>query len=385
MKYFIPAIIMFLLLGSCRSSKNYLEREDEDKALSDAVKKLSRSPSDQDAKEALPILYSSLVKTHKSRIKSYENSNDISRWDKIIKEYNYLQDAYNSIINSTPAFKLITPENFSTQLLEAKQNAAADYYQLADTYLDKKGRANAKSAYNYFKKTERYVPGYKDVNVKLNTAYENAVIDVVINPVQDDSYFYNSGWGSSGYNYSNEYFQRTLVRDLDYNNGGINSRYAARFFTDWEARRSDVKPDWIVDLRLRNINLPMPSTYTYRRNRSAQVQNGTDTSGKPIYKTVTAIVNVTRQSFTATASMDVYIKDLETQRMVSSRNFREDYRWQDEIGSYSGDSRALTNEDWQLVNNRGYNNTPRRDDVLQELYRKIYPQVLNNIKYAVDW
>lgn len=385
MKYFILALFIPFFLGSCGSSKNYLERNDEDKALADAVKKLTKSPTDDDAKTAIPILYNSIIKTHKARIKSYEISNEIGRWDKIINEYGHLQNAYNSIINSTPAFKLITPENFSTQLLEAKQQAAEDYYNLAESYLAKTGRANAKNAYGYFKKTEKYIPGYKDVNEKINTAYENAIIDVVINPVQDDSYFYNSGWGSSGYNYSNEYFQRTLVRDLDYNNGAINSRYAARFFTDWEARRENINPDWIVDLRLRNINLPLPSNYTYRRNRSAQVQNGTDTSGKPVYKTVTATVNVSRRSFTASASMDVYIKDLETQRMVSSRNFREDYRWQDETGSYTGDSRALTNEDWQLVNNRGYNNTPRRDDVLQELYRKLYPQVLNNIKYAVDW
>lgn len=384
MKYFIPALLLMIFAASCGSGKNYLERDDEDKALYDAVKKISKSATDDDAKEAIPILYSSLIKTHKARIKSYESSNDIARWDKIIKEYSYLQDAYNSIINSTPAFKLVTPENFSTQLLEASQNAAEDYYISGNAYLDKRGRANAKTAYSQFKKAERYIPGYKDVESKMNIAYENAIVDVVINPVQDDSYFYNSGWGSSGYNYSNEYFQRTLVRDLDYNNGSVNSRYAARFFTDWEARRSNVNPDWIIDLRLRNINLPQPASYTYRRNRSASIQNGTDTSGKPIYKTVTATVNVTRRSFTATASMDVYIKDLETQRMISSRNFREDYRWQDETGSYTGDSRALNTEDWQIINNRGYN-TPRRDDILQELYRKIYPQVLNNIKYAVDW
>ena len=30
-------------------------------------------------------------------------------------------------------------------------------------------------------------------------------------------------------------------------------------------------------------------------------------------------------------------------------------------------------------------NEPRKEDVLNELYRKIYPQVKNRISYAVDW
>ncbi|HSN61604.1 MAG TPA: hypothetical protein VLR49_11765, partial [Ferruginibacter sp.] len=317
-----------------------------------------------------------------AKIKSYQTGKDLSRWDKIIGEYNDLQEAYTAILNSTAAFKLVTPENFSTQLLETKQYAAEDYYNTASAFLDKTGRENAKKAYTYFKKTDKYIAGYKDVQSKINEAYESAIVDVVINPVEDNSFFSNSSWGSSGLNYSNEYFQRTLVRDLSYNNN--NSNYAARFYSDWEAQRANVQPDWIVDLRLRNMDLPQPASYTYRRNRSAQIQKGTDTSGRPVYQTVYATVNITRMSFTARADMEVLIRDVETARTISNRNFREDYRWQEERASYSGDSRALDSQDWQLINNNNFY-APRRETVLEELYKKLYPQVLNNIRYSVDW
>jgi len=370
------------LLTGCGSSKSYLERGDEDKALADAIKKLNKNASDEEASHAVPVLYNSIVKNNEAKIKSYQAGNDIARWDKIISTYNKMQESYNNIIQSTAAFKLITPQNFATELLESKQGAAEEYYTLADDFLSRNGRDNAKKAYSYFKKVDKYVSGYKDVSAKINTAYENAIVDIVINPVQDNSYFYSSGWGSSGLNFSNEYFQRTLVRDLAYSNN--NNNYAARFYSDWEAQRENIQVDWVVDLRLRNMDIPQPARYTYRRNRSQQIQTGTDTSGKPLYKTVNATLNVTRMSFTARADMEVLIRDVVTPRTISKRNFTQDYRWQEERASYTGDRRALSSEDWDLINNSSFY-TPRREEILEELYRQLYPQVLNNIKYSVDW
>ena len=381
MKRFIHIIALIVILTSCGSTKNYLERSDEDKALQDAVKKLNRNASDENALQAVPVLYTNIQQSHLAKIKSYNPSKDLARWDKIINEYEALQNAYKTVLNSTPAFKLVNPKNFSTDILEARESAAEEYYNAAQIFLEKENRDNAKKAYSYFKKSDKYLPGYKDAKAKMDQAYENAVVNVIINPVQDNSFFFNSGWGNSGYNYSNEYFQQTLIRDLQ----NTSNRYAARFYTDWEARRENVKPDWVVDLRLRDMDIPYPTNYSYRRNVSAQVQAGSDTSGKPVYQTVYATVNITRMSFNAQANMEVTINDVVSGKNISYRTFREDYRWQEETGSYSGDSRALSANDWNVINNNNRYDSPRKEDVLAELYRKIYPQVKNNISYAVDW
>jgi hypothetical protein len=306
----------------------------------------------------------------------------VARLDKIIGEYQALQQAYDAIINSSAAFKLVNPKNFSVELLETKQKAADEYYALGQTYIGRQGRDNAKKAYTYFRRSDNYIPGFKDARAQMDVAYDNAVVNVIVNPVQDNSFFFNSGWGNSGYNYSNEYFQQTLVRELQ--NLNNNSRYAARFYTDWEARRDNIQPDWVVDLRLRDMDIPYPVSYTYQRQVSAGVKDGSDTSGKPLYKTVYATLNITHESFTARASMEVNITDLATRKSISYRNFRDEYRWQEERANYSGDSRALGSREWALINNNDYN-TPRREDILGELYRKIYPQVKNNISYSVDW
>lgn len=380
MRKFIQLLIILSLFSSCATNKNYLERSDADKALQDAVKKINKNSNDEDATLAIPLLYSGITENHLGKIKSYSSSKELSRWDNIIREYDYLQDAYEVIINSAEAFKLANPVSYSTQLLETKQAAAEDYYEAGNTFLNKPGRDNAKKAYNYFNKTNKYIPGYKDAEAAMMQAYENAIVNVVINPVEDNSYFFNSGWGNSGYNYSNEYFQQTLIRELK----NSSNRYPARFFTDWEARRDNVKPDWVIDLRLRNMDIPFPLTNTYSRNASSQVQSGTDSSGRAIYTTVYATLNITRMSFTARAEMEVNIKDVISGKNISYRSFRDDYRWEQERGTFTGDSRALSSRDWQLINGNNYG-APRKEEILNELYRKIYPQVKNNISYSVDW
>lgn len=382
MKKIILPFIAIVILSSCGSSKTYLERADTDKALQDAVKKLSKDKNDDNALSAIPILYSNLKLDHLSKIKNYNNSNDINRFDLLIKEYEALQNAYNSILNNTAAFKIVSPQSFGTELLETKQAAAEATYTVAESYLAKQNREDAKRAYTLFKRTDKYVPSFKDCKLKMQEAYEDAIVNVVINRIEDNSYFFNSGWGNSGYNFSNQYFQESLVRELQNTNG--YNRYAARFYTDWDARRDNVKPDWVVDLRLRDMNIPYPITYNYQRQVSANVQEGRDTSGKPIYRTVYATLNLSRRSFDATAAMEMSIREIKTNRNISYRTFSNNYRWEEESGSYSGDRRALSSSDWAAINNNNYN-SPRKEDVLEDLYRRIYPQVKNEITNQVDW
>ena len=117
---------------------------------------------------------------------------------------------------------------------------------------------------------------------------------------------------------------------------------------------------------------------------SKQIESGRDTSGKTRYQTVYATINITKQSFTARGQMDVNITDVVSRKNISYNTYTEDYRWEQERATYTGDRRALSNDDMLLINNINYNE-PRKEEVLNELYRKIYPQVKNRISYAVDW
>ena len=78
MKRIIYICITALILASCSSSKNYLERTDEDKALADAVKKLSKNPSDENALQAVPVLYTNIQKNHLAKIKDLKAGKELA-------------------------------------------------------------------------------------------------------------------------------------------------------------------------------------------------------------------------------------------------------------------------------------------------------------------
>jgi len=381
MKYIFYILSSLFILIGCKTSKDYLSRSDNDNTLFDVIKALKKNSSDTAALRALPLLYDAAKQRNLRKIESYNSSTELVRWDKIIAGYNTLQEMHDAIINSDAASAVMTPVNYQQTISEIKQLAAAEYYASATNLFSQPGRSDAKKAYNYFKKADQLVPNYQDAKLKMDEAYDNAIVNVVVKPVQDNSYFFNAGWGNYGYNYSNEYFQQTLVREL----GGKNSsRYPARFYTDWEARRDNIQPDWEVNLTLRNMYIPRPQTYSYSRNASQRVETGRDTSGKIIYQTVYATVNIARQSFTARADMELVITDLVTRKNITSNTYREDYRWQEEHATYTGDSRALSSSDWMMINNSQFNE-PRKEDILNELYRGLYPQIKNRLSSAVDW
>lgn len=382
MKKIIPFILTIFLLASCKTSKDYLLRGDEDKTVFDIVKKLNKHADDADATKALPDVYNQVQQRHLKKINSYNGYTDIGRWDKLMNEYSSLQNIYAAITNSSAAQKLVTAKNYSNEINAIRQAAAEDYYKLGDNLLTNDTREYARKAYLAFKKAGSWAPGCKDYKAKMEEAYNGSIVNVVINPIQDNSFFFNTGWGNMGYNYSNEYFQQNIVRDLG---GTYATRYPARFYTEWGARRDNVQPDWVVDLTLRNMDIPRPYLNSYTRNASAQIQVGRDTSGKAIYKTVYATLTIQRQSFTARAQMDVTIVEVATHKNIAYNSYNDTYNWQNEVASYSGDRRALSSNDWDIINNSNQNNIPRREDILNELYRNIYPQVKNRIANEADW
>ena len=379
MRYFY-FLLFTIFTFSCSTNKNFLERKDDSKGLSDAIKQLNKSAEDVEAREAIPILYKRILKDEQSKIDIFKVSGDEGRWDKILSSYQKMQNAYESIMESNQAFKLISPQSFATNILSVKDSAATEFYNSGLYYLSKDGRDNAKKAYSLFSKVEKYVPGFKDVVQKKDEAYEKATISIVIFPVEDNSYFYNYGMGNSGINYSNEYFQRTLVRDLN------DKRYAVRVYSDRDARDNEIRPDWTISLVLRNLDIPYPSRSTTRRNSSAQIEVGTDTSGRPVYRTIYATIDVTRSSFIARADMQVVIKDVVNNKNISTNSFREDFRWEQESATYSGDYRALSSSDQRIVDNAyNFDSSPRKEEILNELYRKLYPRILSDVRYKINW
>ena len=246
MKNFILIVFISSLITACSTGKNAINKTTEDKALLSAVKKLNKNPNNVELQNALNSLYNDAAKNHLDKIQVYRTLTEVDRWDKIIKEYKALKSLSDVITSSSVANGLIKAPSYSNELQSALQNGAAAYYEIGETYLNNSDRESFKTAYYAFKKANDFIPGFKDSREKIDIAYKSSVINVVINPVTDNSFYYNSvGFNNFGNSFNNDNFQRSLVRDLG---GNYNKNSPALFYTDWEARRENIRPDWEIDL-----------------------------------------------------------------------------------------------------------------------------------------
>jgi len=368
------ALLMLVVLVSCGTAGKISAISKDDKDLFKAITAINKS-NNAEARKDLPALHDLAVQRHEGNISSYRNSDNPDRWPKIIHELEALQQIHTTI-NSIPALSgLVSTRDYSAQLREAKENGAAEYYELGMQLMESGSRQDARKAYEAFQNVNKMYPNYRNTASLMREARERGVLDVVINPIRSQGYFYTSTFRSDN-------FQRELVRDLGGSFG--NSFSGARFYTDWEARSSNVEPDWVVDLAWENVYMGIPRDRNYTRTVSREIEVGKDTSGRVIYKTVNATLHITSRVINARADMVYRITDLEDGDDVEWSRIPGYLDLSYEHATYTGDSRALSNYDWALVNNRRqmYRSD---DDILDALYARVYPDLRSRLESATRW
>ena len=75
-----------------------------------------------------------------------------------------------------------------------KKLAAEDYYTRAQELMTYNTRESSLEAWQYFKRSNEYVNGYKDVQKLTKEAHENSIVNVVINAVEEDNVFFSDEW-----------------------------------------------------------------------------------------------------------------------------------------------------------------------------------------------
>lgn len=367
---------MFSACG--RSKKVY--KTTEDRTLIKTIKELDKNPDNAELKAALNDLYKQAAQSHLNKIDVYNTSNGLEKWDKLLVEYNALRSVSETVNSSPTAQRILNIPSYIKEIEVTKQNAASAYYDTAVVEMNQNTRDFYRAAWYDFKKADSYVPGFKDARAQMGVAFQKGTVYVVIDPVTDNSPYYSTlGFNRYGNSFNSDMFQRNLVRDLSY-----NKSLPALFYTDWEAMSNHIKPDWTVDLAWQNLDIPRPYTKQYNRNVSSQVEMGRDTSGKTIYQTVNAVLYITKRYFTATGDIELRITDQGSRQILISQRFTKSYDWKLETATYSGDSRALSKTDWDLVNNKSWQ-MPPPTEILDEIQKRIYPDVKNRIYSAVRW
>lgn len=375
MKKFLFLFVFGALLQACGHTKYAVGNSAEEKEFSSLLKKLDKS-NDELLKENAKDLFYKMTVQHLDNIEMYKTLTEPDKWQKIMNEFNALLRLQSAVAKSSAARKFITPTDYTAKIQLARQDAAADYYNLGLKYLNEgDDKSSARAAYNAFSMANDFYPGYKDVKRKMDESWKLAIINVVINPVTDQSSYYAQMVPNRfGNSFNNDLLQRSLVRDLG---GDYSKSSPAKFYTDREAFMANVPVDWIVDITWTNLDIPYPLTQQFSQNLSREIEVGKDTSGKARYQTVKATLYVTRKYFTARGEIECRVTDAYTRDNIDLQRFHSQVDWQQQYATYSGDERALSDYEWAMVHN--VTRLPTREEILLELYNKIYPQLKNSI------
>ena len=137
-----------------------------------------------------------------------------------------------------------------------------------------------------------------------------------------------------------------------------------------------------MDVRWRNIDANASVPYQFTRNVSRSIEAGKDTTGKVVYKTVYATLRITRRTFTVNGALDYRVNDIVNNKSVDQGLLSQNLSWDDSYATYTGDSRALDNNDWLLVRNRNSNFGPSKEEILNTLMKRIYPDLRLRLERA---
>lgn len=360
--YTVFFIALTSLMVSCRSAKKMYAKGNYDEAVELAAKKLQKKPDDATTLDILKNAYRFAVEDHESRIRNNDASNNDLRWEWTYKEYVELQRLYDAIRRVPSVYDIVRPTDYSSYVISYKEEAGNARYQRGIELMNLNTRNSYKQAYYEFQKALALKPGDIQTKLRMEEAYAGAVTNVVVLPVVQSGYQYSSYTAMSNFDYS-------VLRYLNNNNGN----FFVKYYTPAEADHLDIRTDQFVEMRFDRMDIDYYRDQKTTREVTKEVVVK-ETVIKPDsivreYATVKAKITTVRRTLEADGGLQVTVRDHNAQWLWND-TYRGEYDWSTEFSTYTGDSRALTEEDKKLTS-RKETFPPRNDEIAEIIMNQI--------------
>lgn len=358
------------IAAACASPSKLYNSGNYYQATVESVRKLRSSPDKADIQAILVQAYPLAVKTALREVSNASQSNSVTKYDVMINRYEQLNRLADEIYTCPKANQLIpSPHEFRTELQQTKDLAAEHYYLQGTKELSSGTVEQAKLAYQYFVKTNQYINGYRDVNLKINEALYAATLRVVVEAPKMPARFQISA----------DFFYSNLITEM---NRASQNRFL-RFYTHDEAQHGGIYPHQyialdFIDFSVGNVRESKNSAEVHR---DSVVVSTVEIEGVkyPAYATVKAVFTTYRREILSGGKLHVRIIDAESNSVTEQRSFDGSYVWGSMWGSYKGDDRALSAEQKQL-SARQPTLPPPNQDLFIEFTKPIFTQVVNYIQ-----
>ena len=370
--YFLFLIAVGTWLASCKSASKLYQKGNYDEAVQVAVKKLQKDPNDPKLKSVVQDAYRYAVTDHENRIRNYSSMDNELKWEWMYNEYSGLQNLYNAIFKAPSVYELVRPTDYSSDINANAAKASDVHYNRGVQLMNNNNKQSYKNAYREFKTAISFKPGDANIQQMVNQAYDAALTVVAIIPVN------NYGFQYASYNYQLQNFDKDIVRVLQYNTGNE----FVKFYSTWETQRLNIVPDEIVEMHFTQINIGRT------RDNYSTKEVSKDVVVKEIvykpdsvikqYAKVKANITTTQRTMSSQGNLSINIRD-NNGKWLWSDNIVGNSSWSTEFSSFTGDERALGDEDRQLVN-KAQDTPPREEEVIKCIQETIYSEFVYRVR-----
>lgn len=370
--YYSIFFVLILFFSACSSGKKAFQQGDYYQAVLKSVNRLRQNPTHKKSRETLKQSYPLAVETLERSAINAISSDSPFKFKESLRAYEQVNSMYEEIRRSPGALRVVpNPKDFYTKVAELKEKAADESYEAGLNALQRDTQEDAKRAYYLFSDVKRFVPGYKDVNNKLDEAKFRATLKVVIEQIPVPT----------RYDLSARFFQDKIE---EYLHTQFRGSQFVRFYTPEEAERDQLP---YVDhfLRLQFDDFVVGKTSLERNTESVskdsvKVGKVTLEDGTKIdaYSTVYAKVTINKKEVKSNGLFSMQVFDGNTNAVLTHRKFNGEYVWTSRWGSFKGDERALSDDQLKACK-REEATPPPPQDLFIEFTRPIYNQLTGAI------
>lgn len=355
----------------------------------------------------MDIVFPLAIKSYNQKLGRYLKKGN-KNWDMIIKSYQeiiYMIDSVErlNLLRQEIWFNSSDLRDYELELIETKENAASFYYNHAVMLMSKDNQEDYKKSAQAFKKSQTYFNDYKDSIELYNFCRQKAIKRIAIMAFENKSG--NTEFGAIGEEVSDAIISK-ILRDsnlMEYVEI-ISRDQIDRIINEQKLSQSGiVEYEHTIDLgkilgvqemitgkvsRIQVSNIDeVTKNESFKKRVTVDYEYYTDDNGKQkkraIKGDVKAKAKIYKITRTANMSVSATLLDIESAKILYSNSIREEYKFEYEWATYTGDKRALSYQLKSLIRKEA-ETAPSKGSMITELSNKISKKLKRELTAKLD-
>ena len=342
------------LFASCNSSKKNFQRGNYDEIITKSVKKLIKSPDDNENAILLDKAYKLANERDLDAIKFLKQDGQPDTWDKILHHYEVLKSRQQRLRPILPLMlngQLINYNqiDYDAEIIGSKRKAASYFYANGKRLLESTDKLLIRQAYSEFLRAKSYAgSSYLDLDNLIREAEFKGISRVFVR-IENTSLF----------NFPPEFMEEIISGRTNH----LNSDWVHYFFKHTD---DQIKYDYLALVKIKNVQVSPDDVKSIDRVYKKNVEDGfeyvldargnvkKDTAGNDIkqikYKALQCALVETVQHKEARFIGEVEFIELEpVERLVGQKPFGTETVFHHVSARAIGDLNALDAEAKQLI------------------------------------